>query len=49
MATGFRPPPYPYDRLDEFRRLASALPGGAVDLSIGSPGDPVPDVVMAAL
>ena len=26
---GFRPPPYPYDRLDGLRVLAEALPGGA--------------------
>lgn len=46
---GFRPPPYPYDRLDELRRVAEALPGGAVDLSIGTPCDPPPAEVVAAL
>ncbi|MBC8365053.1 MAG: aminotransferase class I/II-fold pyridoxal phosphate-dependent enzyme [Actinobacteria bacterium] len=43
------PPPYPYDLLDEARAVAGALPGGAVDLSVGTPCDPVPDVVADAL
>ena len=47
--TGFVPPPYPYDRLDEITAIASAHPGGAVDLSIGTPCDPPPDAVVAAL
>lgn len=46
---GFVPPPYPHDRLDAFRRLASVVPGGIVDCSIGNPVDPVPEVVLAAL
>jgi succinyldiaminopimelate transaminase len=46
---GFQPPPYPYDRLDDLRRVADELPGGAVDLSIGTPYDPPPDAVVAAL
>lgn len=45
---GFQPPPYPYDRLDDLRRVADQLPGGAVDLSIGTPYDPPPDAVVAA-
>ena len=47
--TGFRPPPYPYDRLDEVKALAAAHEGGAVDLSVGTPGDPPPPAVVAAL
>ena len=47
--SGFRPPPYPYDRLDELRRVAAKLPGGAVDLSIGTPYDPPPADVVRAL
>lgn len=47
--TGFRPPPYPYDRLDDLRRLAAAHHGTVVDLSIGTPGDPPPPEVVAAL
>src|SRR5262245_36233052 len=47
--TGFVPPPYPYDRLDEVIALASAHDGGAVDLSIGTPCDPTPPDVLTAL
>ena len=46
---GFVPPPYPYDRLDRFKPLADALDGGLVDLSIGTPCDPPPASVVAAL
>ena len=48
-AAPFVPPPYPHDRLDAFRRLASVVPGGVVDCSIGNPIDPVPESVLAAL
>src|SRR6185295_7655281 len=47
--SGFVPPPYPYDRLDRFKPLAERLDGGLVDLSIGTPIDPPPDAVIAAL
>lgn len=47
--SGFQPPPYPYDRLDDLRRVADELPGGAVDLSIGTPCDPPPPALVAAL
>jgi succinyldiaminopimelate transaminase len=47
-AVGFVPPPYPYDRLHALERLANALPGGVVDCSIGTPGDPVPEVAVRA-
>lgn len=47
--TGFVPPPYPYDRLGEIAAIAAAHDGGAVDLSIGTPCDPPPADVMAAL
>lgn len=46
---GFVPPVYPYDRLDATRAVAAALPGGAVDCSIGVPFDPPPPPVVAAL
>jgi succinyldiaminopimelate transaminase len=49
MASGFVPPPYPYDRLDEALKLAAAHEGGAVDLSIGTPFDPPPPAVVTAL
>ena len=47
--TGFSPPPYPYDRLEDAKTAASAHEGGLVDLSIGTPNDPPPDEVVAAL
>jgi succinyldiaminopimelate transaminase len=46
---GFVPPPYPYDRLDRLIPLADALPGGLVDLSVGTPCDPPPAAVVRAL
>ena len=49
MAEPFIPPPYPQDRLTALLRLADALPGGAVDVSIGNPVDPLPGAVLAAL
>ena len=45
----FQVPPYPYDRLGDLAAAAAALPGGAVDLSIGTPCDPPPDFVVEAL
>ena len=48
-AEPFVPPPYPYDRLDELKAVAEALPGGLVDLSIGTPCDPPPPAVVEAL
>ena len=47
--TGFVPPPYPYDRLDELKPLADRHDGGLVDLSIGTPVDPPHPAVIAAL
>jgi succinyldiaminopimelate transaminase len=49
VAEGFRPPPYPYDRLGELEVLADAHDGGCVDLSIGTPTDPPPAVAVEAL
>jgi succinyldiaminopimelate transaminase len=46
---GFVPPPYPYDRLDRFAKIAAAHDGGVVDLSVGTPCDPPPASVIAAL
>ncbi len=48
-AGGFTPPVYPYARLDALKQRACEAPGGIVDLSIGTPNDPVPDIVVAAL
>ena len=47
--TGFVPPPYPYDRLDRLQPVAAAFDGGVVDLSVGTPCDPPPASVVAAL
>lgn len=46
---GFVPPPYPYDRLESANAKAAALPGGVVDLSIGTPCDPPTGAVLRAL
>jgi succinyldiaminopimelate transaminase len=48
-AAAWVPPTYPYDRLAPARRKAEALPGGLIDLSIGTPIDPPPASVLAAL
>ncbi len=42
----FVPPPYPYDRLDALKALAR---DDLVDLTIGTPVDPPPSAVVAAL
>jgi succinyldiaminopimelate transaminase len=48
-AGGFTPPIYPYARLDALKQRAAEAPGGIVDLSIGTPHDPVPEIVVKAL
>ena len=48
-AKGFEPPVYPYERLAGARAAAEQLPGGVVDLSIGTPYDAPPASVVAAL
>lgn len=48
-ARGFEPPPYPHDRLEELRPIASAFEGGCVDLSVGTPTDPPTAAVIEAL
>ena len=47
--TGFVPPPYPYDRLAPVIDAARGHDGGAVDLSIGTPCDAPPAVVLEAM
>ncbi|MFN2496650.1 MAG: succinyldiaminopimelate transaminase [Pseudonocardiaceae bacterium] len=42
-------PGFPWDSLDAAARRAAEHPGGVVDLSVGSPVDPVPELVRAAL
>src|SRR5579862_9032588 len=49
MTLASRLPAYTWDRIAPLREKASAHPDGAVDLSIGTPVDPVPDVIRDAL
>ncbi|WP_409466715.1 succinyldiaminopimelate transaminase [Amycolatopsis sp. GA6-003] len=44
-----RLPDFPWDSLAEVKARAQAHPGGIVDLSVGTPVDPVPDSIRAAL
>ncbi len=45
----FDPPPHPYDRLNKLKGVCEAHAGGIVNLSVGSPSDPPPAAVTAAL
>jgi succinyldiaminopimelate transaminase len=49
MTLASRLPQFPWDRLAPTAELARAHPGGIVDLSVGTPVDPVPAVVREAL
>jgi succinyldiaminopimelate transaminase len=42
-------PDFPWDLLEPAKARAAAHPGGIVDLSIGTPVDPVPPLIRAAL
>ncbi|MEO5876954.1 MAG: succinyldiaminopimelate transaminase [Streptosporangiaceae bacterium] len=42
-------PDFPWDRLEPYKQTALAHPDGIVDLSVGTPVDPTPEVVRAAL
>ncbi len=44
-----RLPEFPWDRLDECRRVGAAVAGGLVDLSVGTPVDATPDLARVAL
>jgi succinyldiaminopimelate transaminase len=44
-----RLPDFPWDLLEPAKVRAAAHPGGLVDLSIGTPVDPVPDFIRSAL
>jgi succinyldiaminopimelate transaminase len=44
-----RLPDFPWDQLTPYAEKARAHPGGIVDLSIGTPVDPTPEVVQQAL
>ena len=49
MTLAARLPEYPWDELAPIADKARAFPGGAVDLSVGTPVDPVPAVIQDAL
>lgn len=44
-----RLPAFPWDALEEAKRVAGSHPGGLVDLSVGTPVDPTPERVQQAL
>lgn len=44
-----RLPVFPWDRLEPYKATAEAYPDGIVDLSVGTPVDPVPELIRAAL
>lgn len=44
-----RLPDFPWDSLSAAKAVAAAHPGGIVDLSVGTPVDPTPELVRAAL
>jgi succinyldiaminopimelate transaminase len=48
-AVSARLPDFPWDQLTEYAARARAHPDGPVDLSVGTPVDPTPDVVRRAL
>ncbi|WP_433169644.1 succinyldiaminopimelate transaminase [Kribbella sp. CA-247076] len=47
--TSRRLPDFPWDKLAPYKQKAAAHPDGIVDLSIGSPVDPVPELIQTAL
>jgi len=49
LALAAKLPVFPWDLLVPYQEKAAAHPGGIVDLSVGTPVDPVPPVVRAAL
>jgi len=48
-AVSDRLPTFPWDKLEPYKKTALEHPGGIVDLSVGTPVDPVPDLVQKAL
>ncbi|MCC3769062.1 succinyldiaminopimelate transaminase [Streptomyces sp. UNOC14_S4] len=48
-AVSSRLPVFPWDRLDPYKATAAAHPDGIVDLSVGTPVDPVPALIQRAL
>ena len=48
-AVSDRLPTFPWDKLEPFKKTAAAHLDGIVDLSVGTPVDPVPELVQKAL
>ncbi|WP_128980475.1 bifunctional succinyldiaminopimelate transaminase/glutamate-prephenate aminotransferase [Streptomyces roseicoloratus] len=48
-AVSSRLPVFPWDKLEPFKATAAAHPDGIVDLSVGTPVDPVPALIQDAL
>lgn len=48
-AVSDRLPVFPWDRLEPYKTTAAAHPDGIVDLSVGTPVDPVPGLIQRAL
>ncbi|MEU9979783.1 bifunctional succinyldiaminopimelate transaminase/glutamate-prephenate aminotransferase [Streptomyces sp. NPDC050856] len=44
-----RLPVFPWDKLEPYKKTAAAHPDGIVDLSVGTPVDPVPELIRRAL
>ncbi|MGW5196998.1 bifunctional succinyldiaminopimelate transaminase/glutamate-prephenate aminotransferase [Streptomyces spiralis] len=42
-------PTFPWDKLEPYKKTAAAHPDGIVDLSVGTPVDPVPELIQKAL
>ncbi|CAL9434869.1 bifunctional succinyldiaminopimelate transaminase/glutamate-prephenate aminotransferase [Streptomyces sp. enrichment culture] len=48
-AVSDRLPAFPWDKLEPYKKTAAAHPDGIVDLSVGTPVDPVPEHIQKAL
>ncbi|MFI1373075.1 bifunctional succinyldiaminopimelate transaminase/glutamate-prephenate aminotransferase [Streptomyces longwoodensis] len=48
-AVSDRLPTFPWDKLEPYKKKATAHHDGIVDLSVGTPVDPVPDLIQKAL
>ncbi|MFE7099426.1 succinyldiaminopimelate transaminase [Streptomyces erythrochromogenes] len=48
-AVSDRLPAFPWDKLEPYKKTAAAHPDGIVDLSVGTPVDPVPQLIRQAL
>lgn len=48
-AVSDRLPAFPWDKLTPYKATAAAHPDGIVDLSVGTPVDPVPELIQKAL